>query len=169
VNRNQYNISLLAHASSSTYFNCSQGLDLFGPSSACTSLLLETFETTSCHSMYSPVFSQRDGVIGVIPPPPGITPNFANPPSRAHAIITVHIVCTILSTLFTILRSYTAFFITRHVKVDDCKPSHDSHKRPLLTFIGLLLVAWVSLTSIDVRVVLLNKYPELSFSLWRTP
>jgi hypothetical protein len=72
--------------------------------------------------MYSPTLSQRDEA-GVIPPPPGITPNFANPPSRAHAIIGIHIVCAILSTVFTMLRSYTVYFITRHVKIDDCEPS----------------------------------------------
>ncbi|KAH8726722.1 hypothetical protein GQ44DRAFT_705421 [Phaeosphaeriaceae sp. PMI808] len=93
--------------------------------------------------MHSPIFLQRDEVVGVIPPPPGITPNFTNPPSRTHAIITVHIVCTIIPALFTVLRFYTAFFITRHVKVDNY----------------LLLVAWVSLTSIYLRACFTNLAP----------
>ncbi|KAH8696952.1 hypothetical protein GQ44DRAFT_665978 [Phaeosphaeriaceae sp. PMI808] len=71
------------------------------------------------YSMYFPILSQRDEVVGVIPPPPGITPNFTNPPSRAHALITVQIVCAIISTLFTGLRFYTARFIIRQVRVDD--------------------------------------------------
>ncbi|KAH8710143.1 hypothetical protein GQ44DRAFT_690258 [Phaeosphaeriaceae sp. PMI808] len=69
--------------------------------------------------MYSPILSQRDKAVGVIPPPPGITPDFANPPSRWHVIIIVHIVLPIISTLFIGLRFYTARFITRHVRVDD--------------------------------------------------
>ncbi|KAH8722794.1 hypothetical protein GQ44DRAFT_711273 [Phaeosphaeriaceae sp. PMI808] len=66
------------------------------------------------YSMYFPILSQRDEPVGVIPPPPGITPNFTNPPSRAHALITLQIVCAIISTLFTGLRFYTARFIIRH-------------------------------------------------------
>ncbi|KAH8725720.1 hypothetical protein GQ44DRAFT_615290 [Phaeosphaeriaceae sp. PMI808] len=96
--------------------------------------------------MHSPIFSQRDEVVGVIPTPPGITPNFTNPPSRAHVIITSNIVCTTISALFTVLRFYTNFFITRHLKVDDCKTSCYSYKRPLLTFIDLSFAAWVKLT-----------------------
>ncbi|KAH8702770.1 hypothetical protein GQ44DRAFT_631348 [Phaeosphaeriaceae sp. PMI808] len=71
--------------------------------------------------MYSPILLQRDKAVGVIPPPPGITPDFANPPSRAQAIIIIHIVFTSISTLFIGLRFYTARFITRHVRVDDCR------------------------------------------------
>ncbi|KAF2188516.1 hypothetical protein K469DRAFT_448797, partial [Zopfia rhizophila CBS 207.26] len=52
-------------------------------------------------------------------PPPGITPDFANPPSRVHAVLTVHIVLVSISTLFIVLRFYTARFIMRHIRVDD--------------------------------------------------
>ncbi|KAF2188920.1 hypothetical protein K469DRAFT_456892, partial [Zopfia rhizophila CBS 207.26] len=72
-------------------------------------------------------------------PPSGITPNFVNPPSRAHVVITVHIVLTIISTLFMGLRFYTVLFITRHVRVDDCKLSYHSYKRLLLTFVPVTL------------------------------
>ncbi|KAH7111349.1 hypothetical protein B0J11DRAFT_447650, partial [Dendryphion nanum] len=51
--------------------------------------------------------------------PPGIVPNFVNPPSRVHVIFAVYIVTAIIPTLFTGLRFYTARFVTQHVRVDD--------------------------------------------------
>ncbi|KAH8724356.1 hypothetical protein GQ44DRAFT_286531 [Phaeosphaeriaceae sp. PMI808] len=69
--------------------------------------------------MDSLLLSQRDQAVGVIPPPPGITPDFTNPPSRAHTLLTVHIVFMIISTLFIGLRLYTAQFILRYIRVDD--------------------------------------------------
>ncbi|EKG11401.1 hypothetical protein MPH_11491, partial [Macrophomina phaseolina MS6] len=69
--------------------------------------------------MYVPMLSQRDEAIRVMPPPPGITPNFVDPPSRAHVVIVVIIVFAALSALLTGLRLYTALSITRHVRIDD--------------------------------------------------
>ncbi|PVI00861.1 hypothetical protein DM02DRAFT_728327 [Periconia macrospinosa] len=69
--------------------------------------------------MYSSSISQRDGVVGAAPPPPGITPNFINPPTRLHTFIVVHIVLLSISTLFLGLRFFTARFILRHIRADD--------------------------------------------------
>ncbi|PVH92125.1 hypothetical protein DM02DRAFT_605706 [Periconia macrospinosa] len=69
--------------------------------------------------MYSPIISQRDEAVGVIPPPPGITPDFANPPSRVHTFAALNIALMSISTLFTGLRFYTARFILRHIRADD--------------------------------------------------
>ncbi|KAH8728457.1 hypothetical protein GQ44DRAFT_824256 [Phaeosphaeriaceae sp. PMI808] len=69
--------------------------------------------------MHSPVLLQRDEVVGVVPPPLGITPDFTHPPSRAHVFLTTHIVAGILSTLFIGLRFYTVRFVTRYVRVED--------------------------------------------------
>ncbi|KAF2185237.1 hypothetical protein K469DRAFT_665468 [Zopfia rhizophila CBS 207.26] len=65
------------------------------------------------------MLSQRDEAISVIPPPPGITPNFVDPQSRAHVVIVVIIVCANTSALLTGLRFYTALSIIRHVRIDD--------------------------------------------------
>ncbi|KAH8707090.1 hypothetical protein GQ44DRAFT_817960 [Phaeosphaeriaceae sp. PMI808] len=92
----------------------------------------------ACYSMYSPILSQRDKAVSVIPPPPGITPDFDNPPSRAQVIIIVHIVFTSISTLFMGLRFYTARFITRHVRVDDCKPDYLKARRVRFTLVAAL-------------------------------
>lgn len=93
--------------------------------------------------MYYPSLWPRDEVVGVIPPPLGITPNFTNPPSKARDLITVHIVFAIISTVFMGLRCYTALFVIRRVRVDDRKPSYYSLKRPLITLVDLLIFAWV--------------------------
>ncbi|KAH8702869.1 hypothetical protein GQ44DRAFT_783444 [Phaeosphaeriaceae sp. PMI808] len=102
--------------------------------------------------MHSLIFSQRDEVVGVIPPPPGFTPNFTNPPSRVHTLIIVYIVCTMISTLFTVLRFYTAFFITRHIKVDDY----------------LLLVAWFLALAYSISGSLSTQY-GFGRHLWDVP
>ncbi|KAF2179954.1 hypothetical protein K469DRAFT_593843 [Zopfia rhizophila CBS 207.26] len=67
------------------------------------------------------MFAWREEVVGVFSPPPGVTPNFANPPSRGHIIITANIVLSFVSTAFMGLRFYTNFFITRKQGVDDCE------------------------------------------------
>ncbi|PVH98525.1 hypothetical protein DM02DRAFT_630149 [Periconia macrospinosa] len=70
--------------------------------------------------MYSLILSQREkAVVGAVPPPPGITANFVNPPSRAHALLICNAVLLSFSTLFMGLRLYTCRFIMRHVRVED--------------------------------------------------
>jgi hypothetical protein len=80
-------------------------------------------EHHACYLMYSPIISQRDEAVSVIPPPLGITPDFVNPPSRAHTFVALNIALMSISTLFMGLRFYTASFILRHIRADDCKLS----------------------------------------------
>lgn len=93
--------------------------------------------------MYSLLLSRRDEVIGATSPPPGITANFVDPASRAHIVIVINAVCSIISLSFVGIRSYTAVSITRRVRVDDCKPCHSSCEEPVLILIDLLIIAWV--------------------------
>ncbi|KAH7111788.1 hypothetical protein B0J11DRAFT_447438 [Dendryphion nanum] len=67
-------------------------------------------------------------MVGVIPPPPGIMPNFINPPSLQHNILITNIVLSTVSALFVALRFYTTGFVIRSVGVDDY----------------MIAVAWVS-------------------------
>ncbi|PVI04286.1 hypothetical protein DM02DRAFT_611547 [Periconia macrospinosa] len=69
--------------------------------------------------MYSPIISLREENVGVIPPPPGVTPNFINPPSRQHIILITNIILPLVSLLFATLRLYTTGIITRSVGSDD--------------------------------------------------
>jgi hypothetical protein len=114
--------------------------------------------------MHSLPLLQRDEVVGVIPPPPGVTPNFIDPVSKAHVVIITVIVVTSISAFSTGIRHYTALFITRHVRIDDCKPYRLSCKGALLTSADLLLVAWVSSLQLTHNDTLLN-ITALSFSL----
>ncbi len=54
------------------------------------------------------------------PPPPGFVPNFVDPPTRAHMLITVTSIVWVISTFFVICRCYTRFFLTRIYGVSDC-------------------------------------------------
>lgn len=59
------------------------------------------------------MFVRRDDILGATSPPPGVTPNFVNPVSRAHVVIVMNVACTVVSVSFVGLRCYTAFCITR--------------------------------------------------------
>ena len=99
------------------------------PSGSISSFLLlvlfsdtsELFLYRAYYSMHCLEFLKRAEVTGARPPPPGIIPNFVNPPSRKHIVITANIVLTIISTLFTGVKAYTAHFIIRHTRIDDCR------------------------------------------------
>lgn len=64
--------------------------------------------------------TRRPEVVGVAPAPPGVTPNFANPPSIRHIPVIVNTVFTIISLVFVTLRLYTVCSITRNVRTEDC-------------------------------------------------
>lgn len=64
--------------------------------------------------------SLREENIGVVQPPPGVTPNFINPRSLQHIPLIANIVLTSVSAAFVILRLYTTGLIIRSVGVDDC-------------------------------------------------
>ncbi|KAF2178962.1 hypothetical protein K469DRAFT_323820 [Zopfia rhizophila CBS 207.26] len=63
--------------------------------------------------------SPRAEFVGVVPPPPGVTPNFTDPPSRQHIILITNIILPFVSAFFMILRLYTTGFIIRSVGVDN--------------------------------------------------
>lgn len=58
---------------------------------------------------------------GMLPPPPGVTPNFTNPDSMAWRLIVASVLCPVFATLFCLLRFYTARFVVRKIFRDDCK------------------------------------------------
>ncbi|KAL8369505.1 hypothetical protein RB595_000026 [Gaeumannomyces hyphopodioides] len=59
--------------------------------------------------------SSNATVIGTIPPPPGVVPNFDDPPSLAPSIIAMSVALPAFSTCFVALRFYTTLRIT-HVR-----------------------------------------------------
>ncbi|KAI9883234.1 MAG: kinase-regulated stress-responsive transcription factor skn7 [Watsoniomyces obsoletus] len=54
-----------------------------------------------------------------MPPPPGVEPNFDNPPSLHHQIIAVATVLPLLAAIFVAVRIYTRAFISRCLWWDD--------------------------------------------------
>lgn len=58
-------------------------------------------------------------LIGAIPPPPGVTPNFVNPEQKGEEIITLGILGIVCSTLFLLMRIYTKLRINRAFKSED--------------------------------------------------
>lgn len=67
--------------------------------------------------------SLREEIVGTVPPPPGVTPNFIDPPSLQHIILITNITLSFFSTFFVALRLYTTGLIIHSVGVDDCKYS----------------------------------------------
>jgi hypothetical protein len=72
-------------------------------------------------AMHSFELLMREENAGVIPPPPGVTPNFTDPPTRQHIVLTINIVLPLFSFVFVVLRLYTTGFIICSVGSDDCK------------------------------------------------
>ena len=54
-------------------------------------------------------------------PPPGVQPNFADPPSRAPVILGVCLTFAVLAVICFSIRIYTKLAIAKNWKWDDCK------------------------------------------------
>ncbi|KAH6704201.1 hypothetical protein BKA61DRAFT_493526 [Leptodontidium sp. MPI-SDFR-AT-0119] len=79
----------------------------------------------------SPVLkTERDGIIGAFPPPPGVIPNFKNPDSQGYRVTLAIAIMFPLATIVLLLRVYTRMVIVRNVGTDD------------LTHLGLGVHIW---------------------------
>jgi len=58
---------------------------------------------------------------GVLPPPPGVKANFANPKSIAYQILIPAVLFPVIAITFCIVRLYTKRSILRLVTSDDCE------------------------------------------------
>ena len=54
-------------------------------------------------------------------PPPGITPNFENPPSIQSISYAVSAICLFITTLAVGLRIFTKIRVDRNLKLEDCQ------------------------------------------------
>lgn len=60
--------------------------------------------------------------ISSLGPPPGVEPNFVDPPNQIRENIALHTVCLTLATLGIALRLYTRVLVLRtSLGIDDCK------------------------------------------------
>ena len=60
-------------------------------------------------------------IIGGLTPPPGVTPNFVNPPSLDAYNIICQAVCLPTSSLFVFVRIYTKIRLKPPMRPEDCK------------------------------------------------
>lgn len=60
-------------------------------------------------------------LMGALPPPPGITPNFIDPYSIEEGLKAVLILLVVLTTLSTAIRLHTKFLIIKTHGWEDCK------------------------------------------------
>jgi hypothetical protein len=58
--------------------------------------------------------------IVALPPPPGVTSNFVDPPFNGERIIIVGILFPILTIPFLAARFYAKAFLIRKLQLDDC-------------------------------------------------
>jgi hypothetical protein len=70
---------------------------------------------------------------GALPAPPGVTPNFDNPESRAYQAIIASVVCPVIALVFLLLRLYTKRYIICKLHMDDCKSCFAQVKNSKLT------------------------------------
>ena len=54
------------------------------------------------------------------PPPPGVIPNFVNPPSDGYILIVVGSLLMTVMFLLATLRFYTKIFVVKNTTWDDC-------------------------------------------------
>ncbi|RDL31332.1 uncharacterized protein BP5553_09541 [Venustampulla echinocandica] len=63
--------------------------------------------------------STQPKIIGSLPPPPGVVPNFIDPPDQTTSLVIVHAICLFLVTCCVAMRLYTRQFITGKYGWDD--------------------------------------------------
>ena len=64
-----------------------------------------------------------------LPPPPGVTPNFVDPQSRAWIVLTSGIICLVFIAPISLLRFYVNLWIKSSFKMED-----GGYHQPFITF-----------------------------------
>ena len=54
-------------------------------------------------------------------PPPGLLPNFQDPPNLNSALIFTVTICMAVATVVVVMRMYTKLFLIRSVAYEDCE------------------------------------------------
>jgi hypothetical protein len=66
------------------------------------------------------------------PPPPGVIPNFDNPPSLKGELLIINVAFTTVMAIFVAIRLISRSFITNQVGIDDCKWRRSFYQRQQL-------------------------------------
>lgn len=82
--------------------------------------------------------------LGGLPPPPGVTPNFVDPPSRQGQIIAAVGICLAFTTLLVCVRLYTVFCIIKSHGWADCEYNASAlEDQPNLGYLDCSFISWV--------------------------
>ena len=58
-------------------------------------------------------------IVGALPPPPSITPNFVSPYTAQTAIIIVLVACLVITTVLDASRLYTKLYVIKEMGWED--------------------------------------------------
>jgi hypothetical protein len=61
----------------------------------------------------------RQQIPGVLPPPPGVTPNFEHPASHGHYLSLTSVVCVVIAAIFVFARLWVKLVVSRAPGWDD--------------------------------------------------
>lgn len=62
---------------------------------------------------------ERQQIPGVLPPPPGVTPNFEHPTSHGHYLSLTSVVCVVIAAIFVFARRWVRLLVSRAPGWDD--------------------------------------------------
>lgn len=63
---------------------------------------------------------RRQAIVGTLPPPPGVTPNFVNPEYIGHQVVVVNGIFLFLATVVVVLRMYSRLYLISSAGIEDC-------------------------------------------------
>ena len=82
--------------------------------------------------------------IPALAPPPGVTPNFINPPSRAPETYPIGYTLFALTSVGVVARIYTKAVVMKKINLEDCTlPTEYFKTTTCLTISDSLLLGWV--------------------------
>ncbi|KAH6706333.1 hypothetical protein BKA61DRAFT_558837 [Leptodontidium sp. MPI-SDFR-AT-0119] len=62
---------------------------------------------------------RRQAIVGTLPPPPGVTPNFVNPEYIGHQVVVVNGIFLFLATVVVVLRMYSRLYLISSAGIED--------------------------------------------------
>lgn len=93
--------------------------------------------------------TSNSGIVGLSPPPPGVTPNFDHPESIGYRLAITLAVFLVLATCVLLLRLYTRYFIINIIGADDCKQYNSWKKSLRANNTDIIIITMVSLSLLE--------------------
>lgn len=89
----------------------------------------------------------RDAILNMpaLAPPPGVVPNFIDPPTNRPVMLGVCISMFVIMTLAVAIRTYTKLALMKRLALEDCEFESAFAARFLTIDVDLIISAWVGL------------------------